>query len=202
MKRKLCSVLIASVLAVSMLAGCSNVSDSIELPDSAEGKPLESTSDNTSVSTDEGSEKNSEPYFSILVGWTYLEADPTDNDLYVDVSDGSSSIDISSIRNETDEDSITTYYALVNGSEEKIYTLLSSDTGYCVEIFRDDLTFNISWGTLTNSVETDCVANITDSNGNMEMRKRDDYLTRSYTGAWYFPICSITNGELGDYIFE
>ncbi len=68
--------------------------------------------------------------------------------------------------------------------------------------YRDDLTFNISWGTLTNSVETDCVANITDSNGNMEMRKRDDYLTRSYTGAWYFPICSITNGELGDYIFE
>lgn len=202
MKRKLCSVLIASVLALSMLAGCSNVSDSIELPDSAEGKPLESTSDNTSVSTDEGSEKNSESYFSILVGWTYLEADPTDNDLYVDVSDGSSSIDISSIRNETDEDSITTYYALVNGNEEKIYTLLSSDTGYCVEIFRDDLTFNISWGTLTNTVETDCIANITDSNGNMEMRKRDDYLTRSYTGAWYFPICSITNGELGDYIFE
>lgn len=152
---------------------------------------------------------SSEPLYRIHVNWTYFDnyeedtwremgVEPYENDVYVDVSDGSSTIDITSLRCETFENT-DTYYALVNGTEEKIYSHTVSEEGYGIHIFRDDLTYNISWQTSTNTIDTDCYAEIWDANDNYEVRTRDDYLARSYTGAWYFAICSVKNGVLGEF---
>uniref|UniRef100_UPI0025D84D65 DUF3472 domain-containing protein n=1 Tax=Butyrivibrio sp. TaxID=28121 RepID=UPI0025D84D65 len=152
---------------------------------------------------------SSEPLYRIHVNWTYFDnyeedtwremgVEPYENDVYVDVSDGSSTIDITSLRCETFENT-DTYYALINGTEEKIYSHTVSEEGYGIHIFRDDLTYNISWQTSTNTIDTDCYAEIWDANDNYEVRNRDDYLARSYTGAWYFAICSVKNGVLGEF---
>lgn len=152
---------------------------------------------------------SSEPYYSIHVNWTYFEnydedtcremgIEPYENDVYVDVSDGDSTVDLMSFRCET-VDATDTYYALVNGKEEKIYSHTVSEEGYLIQIFRNDLTYNISWQTSTNTIDTDCYAEIKDANGNVEVRTRDEYLARSYTGAWYFAICSIKNGVVGEF---
>lgn len=155
---------------------------------------------------------SSEPIYTIDITWTYFDGDPygiydddptidgDKNDTFVNISDGNSSVAFS---DRIDSDGNTdTYYSLINGIEEKVYSITTNENGYTVQIFRNDITYNISWETLINDIETDCYAIITDSTGYQEIRYRDDYLTRSYTGAWYFPICSISNGVLGDYIFE
>lgn len=152
---------------------------------------------------------SSEPYYSIHVNWTYFEnydedscremgIEPYENDVYVDVSDGDSTVDLMSLRCET-VDATDTYYALVNGKEEKIYSHAVGEDGYLIQIFRNDLSYNISWQTSTNTIDTDCYAEIKDANGNVEVRTRDEYLARSYTGAWYFAICSIKNGVVGEF---
>ena len=156
---------------------------------------------------------SSEPIYTINITWTYFEVyneefysdsdiDPYTNDAWVDVSEGASSIDFSSTRSES-QDTTITYYALVNGREEKLYSYTTYENGYIIQLFRNDLTYNIGWGTLVNDVDYDTYAIVTDSAGNQEYIYNDEnHFNRSYTGAWYFAICSVTNGVLGDYIFE
>ena len=152
---------------------------------------------------------SSEPIYTIHVTWTYFEnydeetwremgIEPYENDVYVDVSDADATIDPLSFRCET-VDATDTYYAVVNGIEEKIYSHTVSEEGYNIQIFRNDLTYNISWQTSTNTIETDCYAEIKNADGYYEVRTRDEYYARSYTGAWYFAICSVKNGVLGEF---
>ncbi|WP_026507862.1 hypothetical protein [Butyrivibrio sp. MC2013] len=177
--------------------------DSSEVAGSEE--PDEETDETAGEEAEEGSGETIENpgydkgIYCVRVNWSYFESDEGENDVYVELADGASTIDLSSVRKESQE--ITdTYYAKVNGQEEKIYSYCLSEDGYHLELFRDDINYSISWQTLSNMIETDCKAVITDAQGNTEVRDRNDYLIRSYTGAWYFGICTITNGRLGDYV--
>lgn len=137
------------------------------------------------------------PCYTIDVNWTYFESDEPRYDLCIDLESGTSEIDPASVR--VVQESYEVGYCKVNGTEVPVFTREVLEDGFFVEILRDDIKYSITFQTFSNLVDTDCKAVITGSDGSVETIKREDALYRSYTGAWYFGIGTITNGQFGEY---
>ncbi len=143
--------------------------------------------------------------YSIDVNWTYLTSSvdggqqDEDPEVTVSVTAGTSAVDASSLRRETTGDE-TLYYYLVNGKEEAAYSVTHPTTGsYHIELLRDDLSYNVDWWPGPFYMENDCHAEVYHDGKLVDEAGFEERRVRSYTGAWGFGICSVTNGDYGAY---
>ncbi len=181
--------------------------------DASEGEEIAGSSEETESSETEAeaSEENTDdvslgegvsssvPY-TLDVVWNELDtnADSYEENLVIEVSDGTSTVDYSSQRVEEADGKYNCYYKL-NGVEELVYSKENVGRGWRAEFYRDDVKYNFSWETSMNDVDTDCSAIIYKNGEMIDKASRDERMFRSYTGAWFFGIGSINNGEYGEY---
>lgn len=145
-----------------------------------------------------------EEFYEVVANWSYIDRDetygPLDYGIVCDVSDGDSTIDYSSIYAKDISSSEKEYYGMVNGEECLLYSWQISSNQESVKVYRSDLKYNISWQAgPDNMYDTDISARVFENGKLIDEAAKEERWYRSYTGIWFFGICSVQNGEYDEY---
>lgn len=140
------------------------------------------------------------------VFWSYVDSmfgGSQEGECIVKVQNGKSTVDPFTVHTISDGSKLTAYY-VVNGEEVPVYSIETYSEGGVnhskIEILRDDLVYTVAWESGPENFETDCKAYLYKGDEIVDQSSYEDRMWRSFVGLWYYGICSITNGEVGEYM--